>query len=116
MKYRIFLTKLFLVVVILIIQLFKLGKFSKIFKCFNTKFIQVISDIKNCPELIWFSCVVQFRLKNHNLFFLQNLNAKVLNYKTNVYKNLRLLLLFVVMINYKYIVVIIFTRWRFFCL
>ena len=42
---------------------FTLGKFSKMLKWFNTKFAQAILSITNCLELIWFSCVVQFRLK-----------------------------------------------------
>ena len=42
--------------------------------------------------------------------------VKVLTYKSNVYKNLRLLLLFVIIIiiYYKDTFVAIFTRWRFF--
>ena len=43
MKYKLFLIKLFLVDVILIIQLFTLGKFRKISKWLNTKMIHVMS-------------------------------------------------------------------------
>ena len=52
MTYTLFLIKLFLVDVILIIQLFTLGKFSKILKWLNTKIIHVMPGAQNFPEFI----------------------------------------------------------------
>ena len=61
-------------------------------------------------------CSPILSLKVIKLFLLNNLNGKVLTYKSNVYKNLRLLLLFVIIIiiiYYKDTFVTIYTRWRF---
>ena len=78
-KYRIFKIKLFLVDVILIIIFVTLWKFSRILRCLLPNLYMIYQGIKNCLELILFSCVVQFSLKvtiTKLLIILHNLKGK----------------------------------------